>query len=275
MPTRHESSAAYRYGFNGKELENDTDLDVYDYGARFYNSAVPFFWSIDPKADKYTFQSPYVYAQNNPVLYMDINGEGTEENEWKREIGEDGKVSYTAEKGDSAYSLYTQYGATDRFTAKQANDSVESQLGINYEIDGKVYSNVEVGDVVEIQSENYSIIENETFIKYPKNYDININKIDSINDEIDFRYKTIDNYYDVMRDEEMNGSQEGPHNIGVLIALLQSIHDERQKINNDINKLMSLKKRTKPDTFNYQIIRILPNSSGTEKTIKKLNEFQE
>jgi RHS repeat-associated protein len=79
MPTRHESSAGYRYGYNGKELENDTDLDVYDYGARFYNPAVPFFWSIDPKADKYTFQSPYVYAQNNPVLYMDINGEGTED----------------------------------------------------------------------------------------------------------------------------------------------------------------------------------------------------
>jgi RHS repeat-associated protein len=93
MPTRHESSAGYRYGYNGKELENDTDLDVYDYGARFYNPAVPFFWSIDPKADKYTFQSPYVYAQNNPVLYMDINGEGVETdfvNKKGKIIGTDG-----------------------------------------------------------------------------------------------------------------------------------------------------------------------------------------
>ncbi len=61
------------YRYNGKELNED--LGLYDYGARWYDPAVAKFTTIDRFADKYAFQAPYAYAANNPVRYIDVNGD--------------------------------------------------------------------------------------------------------------------------------------------------------------------------------------------------------
>ncbi len=68
------TSAAYKYKYNGKELQDELGLNMYDYGARNYDPALGRWFNIDPKADKYYNISPYAYVANNPVMFIDPNG---------------------------------------------------------------------------------------------------------------------------------------------------------------------------------------------------------
>jgi RHS repeat-associated protein len=60
--------------YNGKELQEDFDLDWYDYGARFYDPALASWHSVDPRAEKYYHYSPYTYTLNNPMRFIDPDG---------------------------------------------------------------------------------------------------------------------------------------------------------------------------------------------------------
>ena len=61
--------------YNGKEFIEMSGYDTYDYGARGYYPAIGRFTSVDPLAERYYSTSPYVYCLNNPVNYIDPNGE--------------------------------------------------------------------------------------------------------------------------------------------------------------------------------------------------------
>ena len=63
------------YTYNGKEEQEELGLNWLDYGARNYDIALGRFISVDIFAEKYENINPYHYAINNPMKFIDINGE--------------------------------------------------------------------------------------------------------------------------------------------------------------------------------------------------------
>ena len=63
------------YRFTGKELLSAHGLDWYDSGARMQEFHIPRFTTMDPLCEKYYSISPYAYCNNNPVKYVDPDGE--------------------------------------------------------------------------------------------------------------------------------------------------------------------------------------------------------
>ena len=61
-----------RYKYVGKERDEETGL--YYYGARYYAAWLCRFVSVDPLQFRYPHYTPYQYAGNKPVSYIDLDG---------------------------------------------------------------------------------------------------------------------------------------------------------------------------------------------------------
>ena len=68
---------SYRFTFNGKEIDSEVkgEGNSLDFGARMYDSRLGRFLSVDPAINLTHYYSPYLFAGNSPIIYIDYDGQ--------------------------------------------------------------------------------------------------------------------------------------------------------------------------------------------------------
>jgi RHS repeat-associated protein len=76
VPNRHGSSDSYRYGFNGKENDNEIkgEGNSLNYTFRMHDPRIGRFLSIDPLFKDYPYNSPYAFSENRVIDGIDLEG---------------------------------------------------------------------------------------------------------------------------------------------------------------------------------------------------------
>ena len=157
------ADGAFKNQYNGKEWNDDFGLGWNDYGFRMYDPAIGRFPTVDLLAEIYHFQSPYVYAANDPISFIDFMGLGPEsyEQDDKKKKDKDGgtlpTVTVTAKRVAPKVNHHAWVSSFDKTMGVTPNQWNNPSKGSDrYESDQRYYTEVLpelFEDVVEAEGE--------------------------------------------------------------------------------------------------------------------------
>jgi RHS repeat-associated protein len=132
MSSRSFNASSSRYGFNGKEKDDENNVagGSYDFGERIYDSRLGKWLSVDPLQAKYPSESPYDFCLNSPNAFKDGDGRDAilivfpdykidpeiKIGKWKpmvSGVGHAGVLIINNKTGAATYYEYGRYKTTD------------------------------------------------------------------------------------------------------------------------------------------------------------------
>ncbi len=179
-------------------MEKDDDgefgsITNYDYGFRIYNPAIGKFLSVDPLTREYPYYTPYQFAGNKPIKFIDLDG--LEEALKKPEEGRTKLKKQTAADHGLGLLEHQVYTITTKATREQFQSFVDLYTSTPQAINNNKFATYQPVDI----NGDKKLSEGDEVdidILGPVNGVVSVDRIEISNDGFDIYFHTLEGHPD-------------------------------------------------------------------------------